>query len=141
MTLTIFFIYFACGLLFGVGLFISQMTNPDKVIAFLDLAGNWDPSLAFVMAGALAVAIPGFLWVKKQKHPLLANQFHISVKTSIDKHLIVGAAIFGIGWGMSGYCPGPAFTNLGLGNVEAMVMVFAIYLGFYCEHLLFSGRD
>lgn len=119
-----------CGVIFGLGLSLSQMINPNKVIGFLDIAGNWDPSLMLVMVGALAVAMPLFRWVLKRPQPLLDEVFHVTKKTQIDKSLLSGAAVFGIGWGMSGYCPGPAVASLGLGNMEALVMVVSIYVGF-----------
>ncbi len=127
------------GLIFGLGLSWSQMVNPDKVISFLDIAGNWDPSLAFVMAGALAIATPAFIWIKKRQKPVLESAFHISHKTHIDKPLILGAIIFGIGWGMTGYCPGPAVAGIGMGNLEALVMVVSIYAGFFAERF-FAGK-
>ena len=118
------------GIIFGLGLSLSQMINPDKVLGFLDISGNWDPSLALVMAGALAIAIPGFQWIRRQPKPLLDDEFHITAKTQLDNPLLLGAAIFGIGWGMTGYCPGPAFASLALGNQEALYMVLSIYAGF-----------
>ncbi len=125
------FITFLSGLIFGIGLSLSQMINPVKVIQFLDITGDWDPSLAFVMMGALAVTLLSFRWVLKQPKPLLEDGFHVSKRTDIDKALLSGAALFGIGWGMTGYCPGPAVAGLGLGSVEAVVMVLAIYAGFF----------
>ncbi len=122
-----------CGLLFGLGLSLSQMVDPNKVLAFLDLGGNWDPSLAFVMLGALAVAAPAFHMIQKRRKPLLEDGFHVTHKTALDKPLLSGAAIFGIGWGMTGYCPGPAVASLGFGNLEALVMVVSIYAGFFSE--------
>mgnify|MGYP001359720700 CR=1 FL=1 len=122
-----------CGIIFGLGLSLSQMVNPNKVLAFLDLSGNWDPSLAFVMIGALAVAMPAFRYIQKRRQPLLENAFHVSHKTAVDKSLLTGAALFGIGWGMTGYCPGPAVASLGFGSLEALVMVVAIYAGFFTE--------
>lgn len=119
------------GSIFGIGLSISRMIDPNKVLGFLDVAGNWDPSLALVMAGALAVAIPGFFLVRRQGKPLMEQRFHLTDKTALDKALLGGAAIFGIGWGMTGYCPGPAVANLALGNLEALYMVLAIYIGFW----------
>jgi uncharacterized membrane protein YedE/YeeE len=125
------------GIIFGLGLTLSQMVNPDKVISFLDIAGDWDPSLAFVMAGALAVAMPGFYWlIKKRGRPVFEDAFHLSHKTQIDKPLVLGSIIFGIGWGMSGYCPGPAVAGIGLGNTEAMLMVAAIYAGFFAQRFM-----
>jgi len=124
------------GLLFGVGLALSQMVNPQKVLAFLDVSGNWDPSLALVMAGALAVAVTGFRWVLKQHKPVFASRFHLTAKNEPDRRLLVGAALFGVGWGLTGYCPGPAFAGIGLGNTEAIVMVLGIYAGFGASRFL-----
>jgi uncharacterized protein len=118
------------GTLFGIGLTLSQMTNPDKVINFLDIAGNWDPSLIFVMFGALSVTLLLFRPILKRPTPLFDKQFYLSSKSAIDKPLLIGAAIFGMGWGISGYCPGPSIAGLGLGNFEAVVMIASIYLGF-----------
>ncbi|QPK65053.1 YeeE/YedE family protein [Methylomonas sp. LL1] len=119
------------GTIFGLGLSVSQMINPDKVLGFLDISGDWDPSLALVMAGALALAIPGFRWVRRHDKPVLDSRFHVTDKTALDKPLLIGAAVFGVGWGMTGYCPGPAFASLALGNTEAIVMVVSIYAGFW----------
>ena len=123
------------GIIFGFGLSISQMINPNKVINFLDITGNWDPSLAFVMMGALTVTFLSFRWVLKRPTPILEDAFHISNRTNIDASLLGGAAIFGIGWGISGFCPGPAIANLSSASIEAIVMVSAIYLGFFCQKL------
>ncbi|MCK9605355.1 MAG: YeeE/YedE family protein [Methylomonas sp.] len=124
------------GVIFGLGLTISQMTNPDKVLSFLDIAGNWDPSLALVMVGALAVAVAGFRWTRQHEKPVFGSRFHITLKTTLDKPLLAGAGLFGIGWGMTGYCPGPAFASLALGNQEAVIMVTSIYAGFWAAGLL-----
>jgi uncharacterized membrane protein YedE/YeeE len=124
-----------CGIIFGIGLSLAQMINPNKVINFLDITGNWDPSLIFVMVGALAVAFISFRWILKRSTPLLAKSFHLSKKLSVDKSLVLGAAIFGIGWGMSGYCPGPAVTGLGLLSLEPVILVVTIYLGFFVYNL------
>ena len=129
-----------CGIIFGIGLSLSQMINPNKVLNFLDITGKWDPSLIFVMMGALAVAFVSFKWVLKRPAPVLAESFHISRKTLIDKPLLLGAAIFGIGWGMSGYCPGPAVTGLGLLSLESVIMVVAIYLGFFVYNRFFEQK-
>jgi uncharacterized protein len=123
------------GILFGIGLTFSQMTNPDKVINFLDLAGNWDPSLIFVMLGALTVTTLSFRKILKRPKPLYDQGFYLSTKSAIDKTLLIGAAIFGMGWGVSGYCPGPSVAGLGLANFEAIVLVFSIYLGFIAHRL------
>ncbi|MGR9116753.1 MAG: DUF6691 family protein [Gammaproteobacteria bacterium] len=124
------------GIVFGFGLSLSQMINPKKVLDFLDIFGNWDPSLAFVMIGALSVALISFRWVLKKPHPFFESGFHITHKTAIDKPLILGAMVFGIGWGLSGYCPGPAVAGLGVGNLEALIMVGSIYLGFFSQRYL-----
>ena len=129
-----------CGIIFGIGLSLSQMVNPEKVLNFLDITGNWDPSLMFVMMGALAVAVVSFNVILKRPAPILAESFHVSRKSTIDKPLLLGAAIFGIGWGMSGYCPGPAFTALGLLSLESVVMVAAIYLGFFAYNRFFEHK-
>lgn len=123
------------GILFGAGLALSQMTNPDKVINFLDIAGNWDPSLIFVMVGALAVTSLFFRKILKRPSPLFDKRFYLSSKSAIDKTLLIGAAIFGMGWGISGYCPGPSVAGLGLGTSEAVVMIFSIYIGFIAHRL------
>jgi len=117
------------GTVFGFGLAVSQMINPDKVLGFLDVSGEWDPSLALVMAGALAVSIPGFRWARRHEKPVFGSRFHITAKTALDKPLLIGSALFGIGWGMTGYCPGPAFASMALGNWEAVLMVASIYAG------------
>lgn len=121
------------GIIFGFGLSLSQMINPNKVLGFLDLTGHWDPSLAFVMMGALVITLISFRWVLKQSHPVFESGFHITHKTAFDKPLLSGALIFGVGWGLSGYCPGPAVAGLGLGNKESLVMVGSIYLGFFVQ--------
>jgi uncharacterized protein len=102
----------ASGVLFGLGLVISQMVNPAKIVGFLDVAGRWDPTLAVVMAGALLVSIPSFRWILKRPHPLFAAGFSLPTKTDLDPRLIVGAALFGVGWGLAGLCPGPAVIAL-----------------------------
>jgi uncharacterized membrane protein YedE/YeeE len=106
------FSVFACGLLFGLGLAVSAMINPAKVIGFLDLAGSWDPSLALVMAGGLAVTIPAFRLVLKRDRPLLEARFFLPTRKDFDRRLIGGAILFGVGWGLAGLCPGPALTAL-----------------------------
>ncbi len=129
-----------CGIIFGFGLAMSQMTSPEKVLSFLDIAGNWDPSLIFVMLGALAVTMTGFRFVLKRPAPLFDGKFYLTTKKEIDKPLLIGAALFGIGWGIAGYCPGPALAGLGLGNFESVVMVAAIYAGFIVHRIVFERR-
>jgi uncharacterized protein len=120
----------AIGILFGIGLTIAQMVNPAKVLAFLDLAGNWDPSLAFVMGGGAGVAAIGYHFVLRRQRPLLAEAFQVPKRTDIDARLIIGGGLFGIGWGIGGLCPGPAFASLALGYSEAILFVIAMLTGF-----------
>lgn len=134
--MNLLFLALLSGLIFGLGLSVSQMINPNKVLGFLDIAGDWDPSLALVMAGALAVAMPCFRWARRHDKPVFDSRFHVTDKTALDKALLAGAAIFGIGWGMTGYCPGPAFASIAIGNREALLMVVSIYAGFWAAGLL-----
>jgi len=124
---------FAIGLIFGLGLLLSGMSNPAKVLNFLDLggiaAGTWDPSLAFVMAGAVAITFVGFNFVLKRSQPLFAEKFHVPTKAEIDRRIILGPAIFGVGWGLAGFCPGPALTALGFGSKSAVLFVAAMGAG------------
>lgn len=118
-----------CGLLFGAGLAVSGMMNPAKVLGFLDIAGAWDPTLAFVMGGALAITVPGFALLKKRTGPLFEPNFNLPTRRDIDTRLIIGAAIFGVGWGVVGFCPGPALAALGSGMTEVAVFVGAMIAG------------
>lgn len=126
-------IQFLIGLLFGSGLVVAGMSNPAKVQNFLDLAaipsGGWDPSLAFVLGGGALVTYLGYKLVLKRKQPIFDCQFHLPKARHIDAPIIVGAAIFGIGWGLGGFCPGPAFTALGTGSTPAMLFVAAMLVG------------
>jgi uncharacterized membrane protein YedE/YeeE len=121
------------GLLFGAGLVVSQMVNPEKVLGFLDFAGiatgAWDPSLAFVMAGALAVTAPGYWLTLRRAAPVAAPEFEVPTRRDIDAKLLSGATIFGLGWGLAGYCPGPAIAALVFGRVETAVFVAAMLAG------------
>jgi hypothetical protein len=108
------------GLVFGLGLTVSQMVNPDKVLSFLDIFGSWDPSLAFVMGSALAVTAVGYFVVGKRATPLFAEKFEIPGKREIDAPLAIGAVLFGIGWGLVGLCPGPAISALSLGGLKVI---------------------
>lgn len=114
---------FFAGGLFGLGLLISQMTNPQKVLAFLDVFGAWDPSLAFVMGGALAVTALGYRVILRRPAPALDADFHIPERSRMDARLIGGGALFGIGWGLVGLCPGPAFSSLSFGGMPTLVFV------------------
>ena len=120
---------FLVGMLFGAGLAVSQMINPAKVLSFLDFAGNWDPTLGVVMTGALSGAIPGFVIAARSETPLLGGAFQIPSRRDIDAPLIGGAVLFGIGWGLSGFCPGPAIAALGSGLWPVFVFVAAMMAG------------
>ena len=126
---------FAVGLIFGFGLLLSGMSNPAKVLNFLDLggiaSGTWDPSLAFVMAGAVAVTFIGFRLVLRRSQPLFADRFHMPTKRDLDVRIVAGPAIFGIGWGLAGFCPGPALTALGFGTRAAIIFVAAMLAGMW----------
>lgn len=117
------------GTLFGLGLAISGMVNPQKVIGFLDLAGDWDPTLALVFGGALLVTIPAFRLIFKRPRPVLAEDFELPTKKDVDARLLAGAAIFGIGWGLAGFCPGPAVTALASGLAPVFAFVAAMVAG------------
>lgn len=115
------------GLLFGLGLILSGMVDPAKVQNFLDVAGIWDPSLAFVMAGAIGVAAPGFWLVQRRAAPLSGSQFRVPpADAPIDRRLVIGAAVFGIGWGLAGFCPGPALVSLPLAAPGTIAFVSAM---------------
>jgi uncharacterized protein len=120
---------FASGLLFGLGLIISQMVNPAKVLGFLDIFGNWDPSLAFVMGGAVAVSALGTLIAKRRGVPVLAPRLEIPTRRDLDPRLLGGAALFGIGWGLAGLCPGPALVSLTFGPWQVFAFVAAMIAG------------
>jgi hypothetical protein len=120
---------FCCGLVFGIGLLISGMTEPQKVLGFLDILGAWDATLAFVMAGAVAVASIGFALTRRRNAPLLAPSFGWPSRNDIDTPLLAGSALFGIGWGLVGICPGPALVNLAGLSIPIVVFVIAMVLG------------
>jgi uncharacterized protein len=122
-------IAFLCGLVFAVGLGLSGMTHPSKVLGFLDVAGAWDPSLACVMGGALGVNLLLFPRILERARPLLDTTFHVPVKRAIDLRLLAGAALFGAGWGIAGYCPGPAVVTAASGAVPAIVFALAMLGG------------
>ena len=125
-----FFIVFLIGALFGTGIALSGMANPAKVLNFFDLAGSFDPSLAFVMAGALAVAAPGYaLLFRMREKPLFDQSFRLPKASAIDAKLIGGSAVFGIGWGIAGFCPGASIPALGLGHASAAIFVAALLVG------------
>ena len=118
-----------CGLVFGAGLLISGMVQPTKVLAFLDIFGTWDPSLAVVMAAALAVSAPGFMLAKRRARPVLAPECLWPTKKGLDRSLIIGSTLFGIGWGLVGLCPGPALENLATLSPPVIVFVVAMAAG------------
>ena len=120
-----------CGIIFGIGLVISQMINPAKVLGFLNLFGEWDPSLAFVMIGALIVSSPLFHLFKSKEKPIFSTSFSISENKEIDKRLIIGSILFGAGWGLVGLCPGPAISSIALFNVSSVIFIFSMFIGFY----------
>ena len=125
-----FLFVFLIGALFGTGIALSGMANPAKVLNFFDLAGSFDPSLAFVMAGALAVAAPGYaLLFRMRQKPLFDQSFRLPGASAIDAKLIGGSAIFGIGWGIAGFCPGASIPALGLGHTSAAIFVAALLVG------------
>jgi hypothetical protein len=120
---------FFTGLVFGIGLIIAEMTNPAKILNFLDLAGSWDPSLAFVMGGAVVVTFVGYRMLKGRDRPILDTRFHWPGLRNIDARLVGGSAVFGIGWGMVGLCPGPALTMTGLGGTGLIIFLVAMTVG------------
>ena len=123
----------ATGLLFGAGLALAGMTNPAKVLSFLDVAGAWDPTLAFVMAGALAVSACGFALARRRARPWLSATFALPTRKDLDAPLVGGAALFGVGWGLVGLCPGPALANLARGSVEIWIFVAAMAAGAFAQ--------
>lgn len=120
---------FLLGLLFGLGLLLSGMTDPAKVIGFLDLAGAWDPSLAFVMGGAILVGVFAFAFAKRRTTDFFGDAIRWPTSTAIDRRLIVGSLVFGAGWGLAGFCPGPALVSLGAGVPKALAFVGAMLVG------------
>lgn len=127
---------FFSALLFGLGLGVSGMTLPSKVIGFLDVTGNWDPSLAFVMFGAIAVHSVTFRLIAKRESPLLTTKFQIPTNKDIDPKLIVGSLLFGAGWGLGGFCPGPALVSLVSGVPSVAVFVVSMIVGVYLHHFV-----
>ena len=121
---------FLGGALFGVGLAIAGMTQPAKIVGFFDFFGSWDPSLAFVMLGAITVYTPVYRWaIRTWQRPIWAPAFSLPTREEIDGRLVLGSAIFGVGWGLGGYCPGPAFTSVGAGSQEAFMFGAAMLVG------------
>ncbi|OJY18605.1 MAG: hypothetical protein BGO98_31400 [Myxococcales bacterium 68-20] len=121
------------GMLFGVGLAIAGMTKPSKVVGFLDLFGSWDPSLAFVMVGAITVHLIAHRLVRRRSSPLFDVKFHLPTRKDIDRRLVLGAAVFGVGWGLGGFCPGPGIVSAGSGSLGALVFVVGMTIGMLIE--------
>ena len=137
MKRTMFVIYaFFSGLMFGLGLMVSGMANPAKVLVFLDIGGAWDPSLALVMGGAIAVAFPAFRLARKRSLSLTREPIKLPSATRIDVRLLGGSAIFGAGWGLAGFCPGPSLVALGMGEPKALAFVIAMLVGMLGFELL-----
>lgn len=128
------------GMVFGAGIAISGMANPAKILNFFDIAGDWDPSLAFVMGGALSVALIGYRFVLKRPAPVFGSRFHLPEKRDIDPGLIAGSALFGIGWGIGGFCPGGSIPAIGLGKPQAMLFVLAMVAGIWLARSLRRRR-
>ena len=132
---------FLAGLLFGLGLMLAGMTDPSKVLAFLDLAGAWDPSLALVMGGGIAVGLGAFTLAKGRSKTLLGSAIFLPQATVIDRRLLGGSALFGVGWGLAGFCPGPALVSLGLGDAKVWIFVAAMVAGMLVFEWLESRAD
>lgn len=126
---------FLCGLVFGAGLMISGMTQPGKVLGFLDIFGRWNPTLALVMASALAISSVGYAWARWQSRPVFATQYFWPNRTDLDRPLVVGSVLFGIGWGLVGLCPGPALENLASLSPRVIVFVIAMIAGMSAQDL------
>lgn len=127
---------FLVGLLFGLGLMLSGMTDPGKVIGFLDLAGSWDPSLALVMGGAIAVGFFAFTTAKKRTSNFFGGVLRFPANNQIDKSLVIGSLLFGAGWGWAGFCPGPAMVSMADGQPKALIFVIAMLVGMGIFHLM-----
>jgi uncharacterized membrane protein YedE/YeeE len=125
---------FGTGALFAMGLAISGMTKPSKVVGFLDVAGRWDASLAFVMMGAIAVHFVAYRVIRRRSAPLFDTKFHVPTRKDIDPRLVLGAALFGVGWALGGFCPGPGLVAAGGGSLHAVIFLIGMTLGMLAEH-------
>lgn len=135
-----FYSQYLIGVLFGLGLIISGMSNPQKILNFLDITGNWDPSLIFVMGGAILVGLGGFFLVSKRSEAFFGGALHIPTRRDISKPLVIGSLIFGAGWGIAGFCPGPAIVALGAGHLKALAFILSMLAGMaICNHF-FTGH-
>jgi uncharacterized protein len=132
---------FLTGIVFGLGLLVSGMANPDKVLSFLDLAGNWDPSLALVMGGAIAVGVIAFGLIRDRTHSLLGEPLRLPTRKDLDSRLVLGSLGFGVGWGLAGFCPGPALVAVGAGEIKAVVFVAAMLAGMGIFEMLESRKQ
>ena len=131
---------FFSGVIFAVGLALAGMTQPAKIIGFLDVFGNWDPSLVFVLASAVGVYYITFQLVIKRKSPILAPRFMVPTRSDLDLRLIAGGILFGIGWGISGLCPGPILTTLGTGTASVVTLLITMALGLYAASMIGRGK-
>ncbi|WP_169568597.1 YeeE/YedE family protein [Sneathiella limimaris] len=127
------------GILFGYGLALSGMLSPSKVVGFLDLTGNWDPSLAFVMGGGLMVTVIAFHFLLKRPHPLFGDKFYLPTRKDIDKRLVIGSALFGLGWAIGGLCPGPALSSLAYASPKIAVFCVAMVVGIFIGKKVFPA--
>lgn len=130
---------YAIGLIFGIGIMISGMADPAKVLNFFDIAGTWDPSLAFVMGGAVIVAAIGYFFVLKRPMPVFDTQFHLPVVREINLPLVAGSATFGVGWGIAGFCPGGAIPAIGTGRIEVILFMVALIAGILTANFIRKG--
>lgn len=128
------------GLLFGAGLAFSGMTDTAKVLGFLDLAGDWDPTLLFVMCAALAITMPAFFFITRRSKPICAASYQLPATKQIDRKLLIGAGLFGVGWGLYGWCPGPAIASMGYQNSSVLFFIGAMLAGMYINHRWFTTK-
>lgn len=128
------------GLLVGFGLALSQMIDRERILGFLDFAGAWDPTLAFVLAGAVTTTVIAFRFVLRRPAPFFADTFHLPTRKDIDRPLLVGSAIFGVGWGIAGYCPGPAISALSLGSLNPVIFLVALIAGSFSYRWLSTSN-
>lgn len=134
------FIALIAGIIFGLGLTISEMVDPARVIGFLNITGDWDPTLMFVMGSALLVTLSSFSYILRCRKPVCADKFSLPDKKHIDKSLLIGASLFGLGWGLAGFCPGPAITALVTLSPDVMIFVLAMFIGYYLVYLVNKYR-
>ncbi len=127
---------FIAGAMFAIGLAVSGMTQPAKVVGFLDFAGDWDPSLAFVMIGAIGAYFPLYRWILRRSLPVFGAQYFLPTRTDLDAKLLTGAALFGIGWGIAGFCPGPALASIGTTSSTVLLFVGAMLCGMFLHHMV-----